>query len=173
MTKKITLSILALALIMPVLASAQEASVRTRAASSTKVEVKTNKLAERQANVRAHADELFDRIMRTGAQLSELLVRVNSRIAKLDATNKDVIKAKTAATDAQTALDKAGSSLADLRLQIENAASSTKPVQAFQPLKTNLKGVIQNFRTAHQKIVDAIKSLKSASVSVNATSTQQ
>lgn len=157
---------MALVLVVPVIASAQEASVRTPAASSTVKQTAAERLAARRAQARTHADQLFARINQMINQLSGLLARVQSRIAKMESESVDVTKAKAAATAAGTALDHAKTSLTDFRSRVEEAASSTKPVQAFQPIRTELKVVIQDLKQAHQKIVEAIRNLKTSTTTV-------
>ena len=118
------------------------------------------KLLDRQERARSHADEVFSRLDNAIERLNKLLVRVNTRIAKEEALATNVVAAKVAAADAQKAIDNAKSSIEKFRTQVVAAATSTKPIQAFQPIKTGLKVVIADIKLAQKKIVEAIKSLR-------------
>ena len=118
------------------------------------------KLLDRQERARSHADEVFSRLDQTIDRLNKLLARVNTRIAKEEALNVDVSKAKVVVADAQKAIDNANASIAKFRTQVVAAATSTKPIQAFAPIKTGLKAVNANIKLAQKKIIEAIKSLR-------------
>jgi cell pole-organizing protein PopZ len=140
---------------------------------TTKEQEKEQKLQEKQDRARSHADEVFSRLDNAIERLSKLLARVNARIAKEEALNVDVSKAKVAAADAQKAIDNAVASIAKFRTQVVAAATSTKPIQSFAPIKTGLKAVNANIKLAQKKIIEAIKSLRDKPETTTATSTNE
>lgn len=178
MTKKIMV-FMALALALsPVLVGAQETSVKTNVDIQAKIGDKASttmaaKIQMRQEKVRAHADELFSRLDHVDAVLVNLIIRVNSRIAKLEAAGKDTTTVKASIASAQQLIDQAKASIDALKLQVETAASSSTPLKAFQPVRTAIQNTIKNIRQAHQKIVEAITGIAhlEGNVGVTATST--
>ncbi len=135
----------------------REGRMEDRAGSSTiRME---KKMEKRQDRVRAQANQIFTRLNRQIDQLTNILTRVDSRIGKLEGEGKDTSAAKTASAEAKALLDQARNSLPALQTQVDTAASSSKPVQSFQPVKTDIKNTITLIKQAHQKIVEAIKTL--------------
>lgn len=135
----------------------------------TKEQEREQKLQERQERARAHSDEVFSRLNNAIERLNKLLARVNTRITKEESLAMDVTKAKVAASEAQKAIDNAKASIEKFRVQVVAAATSTKPIQAFAPIKTGLKTVIADIKLAQKKILEAIKSLRDKPVAATTT----
>jgi hypothetical protein len=142
--------------------------------------------AENKAELRnAYASRLIDRLGRHVAIMNNIVVRLESRIEKLEARNINVDEGKKLVGDAKIKIDAAEANIAALKTTLNAGISSTT---ATTTVKNPVKEVralagetVKKLKEAHKALVDAIKAINAKiktekpgnnnATSTNATST--
>ena len=212
MKQKTLLVLVALALIVPQLSSAKEEDVRARigATTSAKIGSSTEARLKAKADLETRKDAIKDSVqelrdnavakmnsamskllMKIGerfqaavARLQKLSDRIDSRIAKMEAENIDVTKAKSLLVTAKAKIEIAKISSSKIASSTPLLASTTATTtDALKTEYAKFRAIISaaknDLKTAHSALIDVVKNLKPGfnksrtATSTKATSTDE
>lgn len=168
--KKITLSsILMIALLLSGTSIAFADSPQKLNATETKDKTAgstINKIEKRFGN-------MSDRYLKTIDREDAIVVKIESRIAKIKTAGGNTTEAEKFVADAKTALTSARTSYETLKTMADTADSATTtPKQIMTSMKNAVKTIDKYLRTAHGLLQKTIGNLRGVSQLQNATPTK-
>jgi hypothetical protein len=139
----------------------------------TKKDSLKNAVAERRQNatdkirdrVNQFTQTVIERFDATVGRMGKLADRIDSRIAKIEAKNIDVSKAKALMVIAKTKIETAKASIALITIPTNVASSAASTTLAsikedFKVSKTQMDKAKEDIKAAHAALVDVVNSLK-------------
>ncbi|HYC83389.1 MAG TPA: hypothetical protein VEB60_02505 [Candidatus Paceibacterota bacterium] len=132
----------------------------------SKITAKWQKQAEEQLDrVITRLNAAFDRVSAHISRVEAFVTKNTDKLANKSAIQAKLTEAKKAVTDGRADLTKLASTT-------EASLASSTPKAAFQEAKGTFKGTMGSVKTAHQKVVEAIRLIKAnKGVNTSATST--
>ncbi|KKP56434.1 MAG: hypothetical protein UR80_C0003G0012 [Parcubacteria group bacterium GW2011_GWB1_35_5] len=121
----------------------------------------TDQITER---VNKFISKIIERFSTAANRLDILVIRIESRIEKIEARDIDVTEANDLLVIAKTKIETAKTSISLIALPeiIDPAASTTASAikEAFETTKTQIEQAKKDLKAAHAALVEVIKSLK-------------
>jgi Skp family chaperone for outer membrane proteins len=94
--------------------------------------------------------------------MQNIITRIKTRIAKLEAAGLGVTEAEAALSSAQLSINTAVNSLATIDATVQVAVSSEDPRANWISVKTTFQNNREQLRTAHTEIKASVQALKDA-----------
>lgn len=135
----------------------------------TRIEIKTKLDEKRKNNVKKVIDNRISAHRKHINQLSNRIVRIEKVIGQASSTASTTI-ALSALAEAKVKLTHASSTLATINANTSTTIASGNPGTQLQSVKAQFDSVYEDIKAAHQKINEAIRSLKGLSLKVKAES---
>jgi hypothetical protein len=146
----------------------------TRASTSAEREAKREEMTEQKEERRAALSErsseriinlaanVSNRMDAAGTRIQDIIIRLESRIEKLEAAGLDVSEAKDALQSAQISLNAAVNNLTTIDVTVQAAVSSADPRSNWTSVKAAYQNIREQLRTAHTEIKASVQALKDA-----------
>jgi len=135
-----------------------------REALKTQMENRRGDLSSiRQDRINAFATRVAHRLEVAIVRVETLADRLERRLDILKEKGKDITSASKLVDEARTAISDAKVSLADFQSKVAELSSSENPKDLIAGVREASKNTIEQIRTAHTKVVEAIKSVRGSS----------
>ncbi|MBL4644285.1 MAG: hypothetical protein JKX80_00275 [Candidatus Pacebacteria bacterium] len=110
--------------------------------------------------IKAHLEGILNRVSNALEKFTDILDRVNNKLAELEANGVDTTDATRAAAIAEQAIQDASSTLADARTVFERALASDNPREFIDEMKAAVRTATEAVKDAHKALKDALKELR-------------
>ena len=124
--------------------------------------IKDQREERRREIAKKHFEQVVARMTAHIERLEKLATRIETRIGKIEATGRDMTKAKSNLAIGKTKIDSAKSALVSFKtsgLSTVDSLASTTPNNLLKSLKDSADVVEKLIREAHQALVDAVNSI--------------
>lgn len=118
----------------------------------------------RSERLEAYADRIERRLAAAIERIENLIERLENRIDLLVTKNKefDAETPRDMLGKARTSVGEAKVALADFQASMGELLATSTPKEAFGNVKTAASTVVEKIKSAHQNLVDAIKTIKAS-----------
>lgn len=127
----------------------------------------------RSERLEAYADRVERRLAVAIERIENLIERLENRLGLLENKNKnfDGEEARDMLAKSKVSLGEAKVALADFQASMSELLATSTPKEAFGSVRTAASTVVEKIRSAHQNLVEAIKTIKDETTGT-ATSTR-
>ncbi|PIQ91392.1 MAG: hypothetical protein COV70_03975 [Parcubacteria group bacterium CG11_big_fil_rev_8_21_14_0_20_39_22] len=119
---------------------------------------------ERKERVESHIEKILERFQAAIGRLTELAVRIESRVDKLSELGADTSAVETALIDARIKIDEAQASVETAGLISIEILEGETPGEALVRVRGHLTEAKEAIKSAHQALVESIRILKNINI---------
>jgi len=146
------------------------AQADARASTSAARENMQEERAERRAELNDRAKEritnlaanISNRMDAAAARIQDIIIRLESRISKLESAGLDTSEASAALASAQRSINAAVVSLAGIDVTVQTAVTAEDPRAAWQEVRVAYGSIQAQLRTANTEMRASVQALKDA-----------